>query len=156
MLFAGVQASLTAMESIHQRIRRLREKKGLTQQELAKVVGVSYQSVQEWERDKGTAPSRKRQEAVSQALGVTLNELMTGDRLGPAVDTPVMERLIRAFSWLTDEQQRVLMKDLEAKAETNKAISRELGARWEFKSDADVGHHIAPAPKQETSSRKRK
>lgn len=137
------------VETINQRIRRLRTKKGLSQKDLAATVGVAYQSVQEWERQGGTAPSRKRQEAVAAALGVSHQELMAG---APSVPTPLSEgkdvqRLIVAFGWLTDEQQKSLLADLESKAATNKAISRELGSRWEYKSDEHVGNHIKPAPK---------
>lgn len=67
---------------------------------------------------------------------------------GPLVanESPEVQRLILAFGWLTKEQQAALLSDLESKAETNKAISRQLGPRWEFKSDAHVGNHIKPAP----------
>lgn len=75
------------METIHRRIKRLREAKGLSQEALAKLVGVSYQSVQEWESDDGTAPSRKRQEKVAAALGVTVAELMVGGAVQEAAPT---------------------------------------------------------------------
>lgn len=62
-------------------------------------------------------------------------------------ESPEIVRLIRAFSWLTDDQQVKTLQVLEAKAQTNMAISKQLGARWEFKSDDHVGNHISPAPK---------
>lgn len=69
------------METIHQRIKRLRQDKGMSMQALAAAAGVSsWQTVQQWEGggEKPTAPSRKRQEAVARALGVSVEELMHG------------------------------------------------------------------------------
>ena len=66
------------MESIHYRIKRLRAAKNMTLEELAARVGVSYQTVQQWEREDGTAPKRARQEAVADALGVSVAYLVTG------------------------------------------------------------------------------
>lgn len=74
--------TLRAMETIHQRIRRLREAKELTQEELAALVGVSRQAVQKWESEgeDRTAPTRKREPALAAALGVTVTELIYGTR----------------------------------------------------------------------------
>jgi transcriptional regulator with XRE-family HTH domain len=74
------------MESIHQRIKRLREAKGLSQEALAKLAGVTYQSVQEWERADGTAPTRKRQAKVAAALGITVQELVVGPSAATAAE----------------------------------------------------------------------
>ena len=69
------------METIHQRIRRLREAKGLTQDQLADLMGLSRQAVQKWESEgeDGTSPTRKREKALAAALGVTVGELIYGD-----------------------------------------------------------------------------
>ncbi len=66
-------------ETIHGRIKRLREGVGLSQEGLGKLCGVSWQSVQQWENEAGTAPTRKRQASVAKALNVTVDELMFGD-----------------------------------------------------------------------------
>ena len=80
------------MPSIHSRIRERRETLGLSQRELADLVGVSYQAVQQWEREpvtiedaqtQSTAPSRKRLERVASALKCTPEWLMTGAMLSP-------------------------------------------------------------------------
>lgn len=84
MRAARLQARLVVVETIHQRIKKLREGKGLSQEALGKAAGVTYQSVQEWERDKGTAPSRKRLAAVATALGVTEQYLLSGEQPGLA------------------------------------------------------------------------
>lgn len=77
-----LQARLVGVETIHQRIKKLREDKGLSQETLGRAAGVTYQSVQEWEREDGTAPSRKRLKAVATALGVTEQYLLSGEQLG--------------------------------------------------------------------------
>lgn len=79
------------METIHARIKRLRTRAGLSMEALAKACGIaSWQTVQQWEGGgkKPTAPSRKRQDAVAAALGVTVEELMHGS---PANSPMAME-----------------------------------------------------------------
>lgn len=63
--------------NIHQRIKELREQKGLSQEALGKLVGVKWQSVQQWENGK-SAPSRDRMPVVAEALGTTTEYLMYG------------------------------------------------------------------------------
>jgi transcriptional regulator with XRE-family HTH domain len=142
-----LQASLVPVESIHARIKRLRRAKGLSQEQLAAAVGVKYQSVQEWEREGGTAPTRKRQAAVAKCLGVTPHVLMTGepqagDQSEDVAASPQMDRLARAFSWLMAEEQDDLLKELEAKAEVNKQIAKRLGPRFRIKPDQEMLDHL--------------
>lgn len=59
-------------------IKKLREDKGLTQQQLAKEIGVSSKAVSKWETAKGL-PDITLIEPLSQALGVSVMELMSGD-----------------------------------------------------------------------------
>jgi len=84
----GPQVILVAMESIHARIKRLRMAKGMSLETFAEKVGIKWQSVQQWEKEDhegGTAPSRKRQAQVAAILGVSLNELMSGNQTGSEV-----------------------------------------------------------------------
>jgi transcriptional regulator with XRE-family HTH domain len=62
--------------SIHARIKAGRTALGLNQQQFADLVGVARGSVQQWELEGGTAPSRKHQPKVAEALGITVSELM--------------------------------------------------------------------------------
>ncbi|KIF80789.1 LexA family protein [Noviherbaspirillum autotrophicum] len=67
------------MTTIHERIKTKRLELGLTMDELAKRVGVSsWQTVQQWEKEGGTAPKRSRLDAVAQALNVTVDWLLSG------------------------------------------------------------------------------
>lgn len=59
-------------------IKRLREAKGITQTELAQLIGVSSKAVSKWETAKGL-PDITLIEPLSSALGVSVMELMSGD-----------------------------------------------------------------------------
>jgi len=59
-------------------IKSLREKKGLTQAELADMLGVSSKAVSKWETAKGF-PDIALLEPIANALSVSLTELMTGN-----------------------------------------------------------------------------
>ena len=59
-------------------IKFLRERKGLTQLQLAEEIGVSSKAVSKWETAKGL-PDISLVEPLSQALGVSVMELMSGE-----------------------------------------------------------------------------
>jgi transcriptional regulator with XRE-family HTH domain len=59
---------------IHARIAALRAEKGLSQRDLAKIVGVDETAVSHWETG-SSAPNGRRLPIVAQALGVTIDEL---------------------------------------------------------------------------------
>lgn len=59
-------------------IKRLREIKGLTQNQLAEQIGVSSKAVSKWETAKGL-PDISLIEPLAKALGVSVMELISGD-----------------------------------------------------------------------------
>ena len=59
-------------------IKRLREERGLTQSQLAEIIGVSDKAVSKWETSKGL-PDISLVEPLCRALGVSVMELMSGD-----------------------------------------------------------------------------
>lgn len=61
-----------------QTIKNLRERKGITQAQLADVLGVSSKAVSKWETAKGL-PDISLIEPLANALSVSVMELMTGD-----------------------------------------------------------------------------
>lgn len=63
--------------SIHNRIKELRLAKKMSQQDVGAAIGVSWQTVQQWENGK-TAPNRTRQEKVAKLFEVSVSYLMTG------------------------------------------------------------------------------
>jgi transcriptional regulator with XRE-family HTH domain len=59
-----------------QTLKQLRERAGLSQEALARLVGVSSKTVSNWERGTNVASLTVPQmKALCEALGVTLNEL---------------------------------------------------------------------------------
>jgi SOS-response transcriptional repressor LexA len=68
-----------SLMNIHQRIKARRLELQMSMQELAEKVGVSsWQTVQQWEKDGGTAPKRERLDAVATALKVSKEWLSFG------------------------------------------------------------------------------
>lgn len=61
-------------------VKYLRERKHLTQSELAEQIGVSSKAVSKWETAKGL-PDISLIEPLSKALGVSVIELMTGEHI---------------------------------------------------------------------------
>ena len=61
-------------------IRQMREKRGLTQAELAEKIGVSSKAVSKWETAKGL-PDISLLQPLSQALGISVIELMNGEHI---------------------------------------------------------------------------
>ena len=59
-------------------VKRLREKKGITQAQLADILGVSGKAVSKWETARGL-PDITLLEPLADALGVSVAELMSGN-----------------------------------------------------------------------------
>ena len=60
--------------SIGNNIKRLRESKGMTQYALSKAIGVSQQSIDQWERGLSN-PRKKNMDKIAGLFNVTPNEL---------------------------------------------------------------------------------
>lgn len=65
-------------ESIGDRISKYRKEKGLTQEELANMLGVSSQAVSKWEND-ASCPDVSLLPQLCKILGISTDELLTGD-----------------------------------------------------------------------------
>ena len=72
-------------------IKQLREKRGMTQAELADRIGVSSKTVSKWETAKGL-PDISLLQPLAQALGVSVIELMNGE---PITNRNVSANLLR-------------------------------------------------------------
>ena len=75
MTQAGLVPNIPGMD-VHARIKERREALGLSMEQLAEKFGVSWQTVQQWE--KRTAPKRLRLEGVAEALETTVEYLLYG------------------------------------------------------------------------------
>ena len=61
-------------------IKNLREKRGMTQAELAEKIGISSKTVSKWETAKGL-PDITLLQPLAQALGISVIELMNGEHI---------------------------------------------------------------------------
>lgn len=64
------------MESLDKRLKRLREKKGITVKQLCQEIGIPVTTYREWEY--GRAITGEPYVALAQVLGVSVYELLTG------------------------------------------------------------------------------
>ena len=65
------------MYVLNENIHRLRKERGMTQEELAKLVGVSKSTISNYENDM-TGPACSKLSKIADALGVTVPELFEG------------------------------------------------------------------------------
>lgn len=72
-------------------IRALREQRGMTQAELAQIIGVSSKAVSKWETARGL-PDIALLQPLAQALGISVIELMNGR---PIVNRNISANLLR-------------------------------------------------------------
>lgn len=63
--------------NIHERLKILRKKKSISLEDAGKAIGVSWQTVQQWENGK-TAPKRQRLDDVANFYNVSINYLLHG------------------------------------------------------------------------------
>lgn len=77
-------------------IRRLREAKGITQTQLAELIGVGCKAVSKWETAKGL-PDITLIEPLSNALGVSVMELMSGETI---INKNVSSNMLRSVFYV--------------------------------------------------------
>ena len=77
-------------ETIGSRIAKHRKEKGMTQEELANIIGVSSQAVSKWEND-ASCPDISLLPKLAKELGITTDELLTG-KTDAVRMVPVQER----------------------------------------------------------------
>jgi len=133
-------------------VRAVRETLGLNQEKFADLFDCGKGNVSAWENGRHS-PSYDQLRLMSTRSGLTL----PGDVPPPSSDDPAVLRLIMAFGWLTDAEKKKLLSAIEAQAEGNKTIARELGPKWQPKSDEDVERAgIKAAPKSPTVKKHKK
>jgi transcriptional regulator with XRE-family HTH domain len=110
------------MSTIHARIRQRREELRLTQQQLAERIGVTYQTIQQWETEPNpdnpkvlsTAPKRTRLALVAEVLGVSEEWLATGRDLSGELRDPIAEQLVAIYQALPGPLQEALLQSANA------------------------------------------
>lgn len=81
-------------EKIGRLIGALRREQGMTQRELAERLHVSDRTVSKWERGAGL-PDASLMVALADALGISVNELLTGERADASACTPETRAVLR-------------------------------------------------------------
>jgi len=104
----------TFFEKLGQRIAALRQERGLTQVQLAEILGYSQQQVLSFEKGRRRIPVSALPD-LSQALGVSVEELLGADddkpaKRGPA---PKLQRQLEELSKLPRSQQRFVSQMLD-------------------------------------------
>ena len=97
-------------ESIGNRISKYRKAKGLTQEALANLMGVSAQAVSKWETD-ASCPDITALPQLCKILGITTDELLTGNSNEVKIVTPAerkpMEELVLRVKILSANGDKV-------------------------------------------------
>ena len=63
-------------------IQEIRKEKGLTQKELAELIGVSDKTISKWENG-NSSPDTSMLMSLSEALEITVNELLSAEKISP-------------------------------------------------------------------------
>lgn len=137
--------------SIHSEIKRLRELRQMSQQDLADAISrleglakpLAWQTVQQWEREGGTAPKRTRLKFVAQALGTNVTSLVSGGSHAIAEEGPgynvqvepqevspeVAEQLLQDLSDLPVSKRSAVIDHIHQLAEEARESARHLAQR---------------------------
>ena len=95
-------------------IQEIRKEKGLTQKELAELIGVSDKTISKWENG-NSLPDTSMLMSLSEALEITVNELLSAEKISP-----------ENYSMKAEETIMTLMKENEAGKKTH-LISKVIG-----------------------------
>lgn len=79
------------MTTLGERIAQLRKEKGLKQDELAEMLGITPQAISKWENDQ-TCPDISLLPKLAEILGVTVDELLSGKTEAAVKVVPMEER----------------------------------------------------------------
>ncbi len=106
------------MESLNDRLARLRQATGLTQREVARALGIKSPSVAQWESGR-SRPDLERLPALARLYKVTIEELCGPDF--PAVQQPGRLDLLEAYDTLDEEGRITLLTVAKSMAERVKS-----------------------------------
>jgi transcriptional regulator with XRE-family HTH domain len=95
------------------RLRRLREAKKLTLQQVADAVGCTKAYIWELEMKEGQRPSAERVYALAKVLGVTVEDLMEDQPREVPAASPEDVQFFREYAGMTDEDKQIYRDALE-------------------------------------------
>ncbi|QTD45002.1 helix-turn-helix domain-containing protein [Ottowia testudinis] len=87
------------------RLRRLREAKGLTLQQVADAVGCTKAYIWELEMRDGQRPTAERIQGIARVLGVTMGDVMGEPMEDAPQATPEDVSFFREYAGMTDEEK---------------------------------------------------
>ena len=90
-------------------LKELRKEKGITQEELAEVMGVSARSVSRWENG-NTVPDIDLLVELAEYYDVDLRDLLNGERRSLTMDGEVKETVLMAAQVSNDEVMRFIKR----------------------------------------------
>lgn len=115
-------------KAITDRIRQLRDEKGLRNSDLAEACDVSLQAVGQWL--KTARIHRKHFPRLASLFGVSIQYLLTGDEPSTVeIESIQEERLIQAFRGLPPEKRDELIRDLDKAEQALKGALKKLHSR---------------------------
>lgn len=106
----------TSLKGFGPRLRALREKRGLSQQELADLIGIHMSQLSRLERSVST-PSAETVLSLARALRATTDALLRGDRAGEQeleIQNVRLYERFRVLEGLGDDAQEVAIKVIDA------------------------------------------
>lgn len=95
------------MNEVATRISKLISEKGMSQSELAKRVGISKNTVQNWKKDT-VYPSLAVIEKICEATGISVEQFFYG--MGRREELNAGEKLLDSWRLLNDEKRRLFFK----------------------------------------------
>ena len=98
-------------EKIGRFICELRKEKGLTQAQLAEKFGISNRAVSKWENGK-SLPVAFIRINLCNFLGITVNELLTGERISMEDYKEKAEDTMTNVVEISQKEKRAMMKDI--------------------------------------------
>jgi len=121
------------MHGIAERLKRLREERGLTQTRLAELLGMAARSYNRWERG-GHVPSLEMLIKAADVFQVTLDELVGRSEISttPSIRNAELQQLVHDVDELPDREQQaliVVIDGLVKSAQVSRTVSRRAGAK---------------------------
>jgi len=116
------------MESLNERLARLRQATGLTQREVARALGIKSPSVAQWESGR-SRPDLERLPALARLYKVTIEELCGTDF--PAVQQQGRLDLLEAYDTLDEEGRITLLTVATSMAERVKSKREPVSPKLE-------------------------
>ncbi len=132
------------MQGIAERLKLLREERGLTQTRLAELLGMAARSYNRWERG-GHLPSLEMLIKTADVLHVSLDALAGREAINsaPAIRNAELQQLVQEVDELPDREQQaliVVIDGLVKSAQVARTVSRRTGTKR-------INPVIAPAAK---------